>query len=755
VKMWVDQMVEVGLKSKEEGEALKAHNYRKMRGVTVEKLYDQKYEVRMGDKIVRQTDSGIDPLGKEAIEMTETDTRILYNETAKRIARRIDNQLTKLEWVEFDKNHSDNPYVIIRDNDKLLGKEKRKIPKGWVRDYWYDEGKMKPMYFHPDVALQLMSKGDHMSFQLIRALTNALGINLVRSLAVGTSAAWSVTRGLTMDIGHTFFSGRALDSKSGKWKRVYSPFAPKFLGQIGRDMGSVFYDVFTRGKKTGVYEKNGGVLPFLAMREQAIMGRGVKPPGAWAKAIDGLSYVSKSMEMWNRVAVMERVLRNRARERGISLEDAYKDKELTLEATNAAVERLPYAQGGWLVKSIDKIFGPFISASYNASRTFARGVKENPVDFMARISNIAVPTVGATIAALMYAQEVVRDTPSYEYASGVVLPFFPDSLNFIDEDGNKRYVNVKIPLDPNIATIYNIFRGLTHKMLYEAGMTEIEPDYDAIIQSITRSLPVDTPVSPTPSAWYAYFRNIDTWRGNKVVEHAFDWPRSGQEGMQDPRVSQVAKDVGGATKLSPKRLETAGRQLLPQSNEYVWALGKLYDAAFNDTDPRLRRQHWAITLSKVPGLRNLMSITRPMGARGADRSELREKDLFDRMLRNDELNFKAEGYYWKDVGSESDIDKFIDGFEEKHIRTTLENRRKFIEKAKSLPHRGSWVSMFHTSPEVKAEDFFKIWKTYSVDERDDINKELDDLLDAGYVGKDSRDRFYNVLDSLKNEYFRE
>ena len=760
VKMWIDDMVEVGLKSPEEGELLKAHNYRKIRSVNVQNLYDQKYKVKLGDKLIKQSDSGIDFLGKSPISMIETDTRVLYNETANRIYRRIDNQKSKLSWVEFDTKHVDNPYVIIRENDKILNRPERKVPKGWIRDYWYKDGKMKTMYFHPDVALQVMSKGGHMSYQLTRVLTNVFGINLVRSLAVGTSAAWAITRGLTMDLGHTFFSARIFDpakhEKTGgkrPWKKLYSYHLPVFLGQIGKDMTNTFHDVFTQGPKTGVYMKHGGMMPFLAMRERAIIGRGIKPPNKWDRAMNDLSFVSKSMEMWNRVAVTERALKILAEREGITLEEAWKNDKLVEEAVNVAVERLPYNQGGWLVKETDKVFGPFISASYNANRTFLRAAKENPVDFAARVGNIAVPTVGLTIASILYATEAWRDTPEHEHTRAAVIPFFPDSLNFIDEDGNKRYINLKFPLDPMMATMYNIFRGLTQKMLYETGKTDIEPNYKAIVNSIVSALPADTPLSPTLSAWFAYFKNIEVWRDKKVVPEKFNWPDSGKEGKFDTDVSQIAKDISGKTDLSAPRLEAAAGQLLPTQNEYVWAIGKLYDAAFNDLDPRLRRQHWAITLSKTPGLKNLMSVTVPRAYRTVDRRKIRKEESLEGMLRNDELNFHAEGFYWRGVGSEEKIDEFIGNFEEEHIKVALERKKNFIKDVAELPNRNSWSTMFHTSPEAKAKDYFKIWKASSDSEKMELEEvELEKLFDAGYVSDKSIPRFYDKLIELKSEY---
>jgi hypothetical protein len=753
VKKWVDEMVRVGLKSPEEGELLKQHNYRKLRSIDVEKLYDTEYKkgLKIGDKIIRQTDSGIDTLANRAIKLIEPDWRILYKETANRIFRRVSNQEMKLEWKDFDAAHPDNPFVIFNENDRLASRVLRQRPQGWVTDFWYDNGKRKSMYYHPDVAIQLLATGPHMSYWLTKVMTNVLGVNLTRSMAVSASAFWAISRGITMDMAHTFFSARTFDSAAGKYKRMYSNIAPVYLGQIGSDMAGTFYDVMTRGEKTGIYEKSGGMMPFLAMREQHFLGRGIKPPGEYSKIMDGISFIGQSMEKWNRVAVTERSLKRMAKENGISLEQAWKDKELVMKAVHDAVERMPYRQGGWLTKEVDKLFGPFINASYQAGRTFLRGAKENPVDFWTRMSNIAIPTIGATIAMTAMAPEAKRDIPEWRHSSGPTITPFPDALNFIDEDGNKRWVTLTLPLDPVVCSFYNIFRGMTDKALYEAGVTDIEPDYASIIESITRALPTEAPMSPTVSAYLAYAKNIDIWREKNVVPEAFPYPMSRFEGQQDPNVGQLPKDIAKVTGLSGPRLQAAAQQLGMRNNEFAWALGSLYDKAMSDVDPRMRRQHWIMSASQIPGLKNVLGVTVPRAYRTGERKEMKEYDALESMIRRDKFDAIVEGYYWKGAGDEGDIDEFIGSYEEEHIRKSLEQKRDFVRNTATLPHRTSWSSIFHTTPEYKAKDFYRIWKSErSPEERDALEAEKDALMRAGYVGEESRDRFERVLSELQS-----
>ena len=78
----------------------------------------------------------------------------------------------------------------------------------------------------------------------------------------------------------------------------------------------------------------------------------------------------------------------------------------------------------------------------------------------------------------------------------------------------------------------------------------------------------------------------------------------------------------------------------------------------------------------------------------------------------------------------------------------------FIEDVAELPNRDSWSTMFHTSPEAKAKDYFKIWKASSDSEKAELEEvELEKLFDAGYVSDKSIPRFYDKLDELKDEYY--
>lgn len=759
-KDWVDDMVASGLKSFEEGEALKAHDYRKTRSVDVKHLYDVTYKkgIKVGQKFIKQTDSGVDPLGHGGLTMLEIDERILSAELANRIYRRIANNDAKNAWADLAKRDPENPYVWYKGLTKTVGDHTEKIPmpKGWIRDFRYVNGKKQAIYFHPDVARQIMNTGPEMSYRLREWAGILSGAKATRFVAVGGSAAWATIAGFMLDVTHTYFSPRTL-KLGGKglfpYQKIFSSNPLIFAGQLGRDMADVASDAFHRGPKFRLYAQYGGIIPFLTQRESSFTARGVKLPGRTARILDLMSYHGKSMELWNRMAVMNRELRFRARQLGISLEDAYKIPELVREAVHVSRERMPYAQGGWAVKSADVIF-PFTSAGYTAGKTSWRSLRENPVDAASRISWIMGSMAGLTIAIAMMADDVDRDVPPEVRDRNIVIPLKP--FGFTDpRTGDKRWPYFKIPVDSFIGFFANLGRGLTQKILHEIGLMEREPDYAGIVGSLKKQMPMQSTLPPNLEGFIDYTTNYSLWKDRPISGQVRNWPNSKYEGQEDPKIPQLAKDIGNLTGGSPRRMYESGRAILPYGNEYLWLISNGYEWMFNDTDPKLRQQHWIQSVASIPGVNRLIGITSPRAYRKGPRAEMFEQTETDQMIRNDKVGSMAEAYYWHDVGDEGEIDKYIESFENEDVRTGLKTKANFIRDIKFLPHRDFWNIMFHRPPEDKAEDFFGVWKVESSPkERQDLFNELDTLARVKGSGYNTK-RFKDRLDQLMAQDWEE
>jgi hypothetical protein len=749
-KMWVDDLVEAGLKSAEEGEALKSHNYRKIKDFSLESLFDDKFKKVVGEKKVAATDSGVDPLGRGGLSLVEPNARVVASETANRVYRRCASQEAKNSWQEFAERNPGNPFVWYKGMKDANGKAVKQ-PKGWVRDFRYENGERKAIYFEPATAQQIMSVGPDTSYRFSKVVSHLMAVPAVRFLAVGSSASWALTVGLMMDIAHTFFVPRYWDSKKGKqggFRRPYSWMPHAFAWQLGKHMSKTAGDAALRGPKYKTYIKHGGSMPFLTQRKSHFTSEGVKLPGKTEKVLDAMSYIGKSVELWNRISVMDRMMEIRARERGITIEEAYKNKDLCYEAAGVARERMPYGQGGWLTKACDTLFFPFTSAGYVGLRTLLRAPTEMPGDFLLRFTSLGIGAAGITMASWLNAPHVKKGIPDYVNHRNITIPLFPNWLSFKDNEGNDRYFYLKVPVDPGTALFYNLAKGLTEKLMYEKGMIDHEPDYRQITGTLKKLSPIQGGLPPNLEAFYGYITNHSVWKDRSMFAdlggRSFDWPDSQHEGVNDPNVSAIAKDVGKVTKLSPKRLHEASRSVMPSGNEYIYAMGKAYEIALGDVDPRAATQHFAMTLSEIPGIKRIIGITVPRAHRTQPRDDLKDEQDVVQFLRNSNLDTVAENYYWWGVGSLMDAEKMIANQKEKSLRISMRKKVKFIRDIKSLGHRTSWSSMFNATPEVKGADFYDMYQTASDEERVALRREMDTLGRLGYTSR----RFWKEYERL-------
>ncbi len=303
----VDDLVKEGIKTVEEGEALKAHDFTKFKSLTIESLFDSRYKIRLGNDTIKVTSSGIESLGSGSHNILEMDARATLSEFTGRSYGIIANNEALRAWKGLAEKNPDN--IIVSDKHK----------SGWSPIPFFDGGKRKNLYFHPDVSKYLMNRSHDVSKRFSQICQWSMLSPVTRSLAIGLSPVWSTFAGLPMDVVHTLFSARTYDPIVGKYKAIYNAFDPIYPLRLGVDMKRTLVDVYTRGELFKDYMRYGGSMPFLAMRQSRYM-KGTHSPSEWAKLLDLVSYHGRSMELWVRVATADRVIRNRAKELNITHE---------------------------------------------------------------------------------------------------------------------------------------------------------------------------------------------------------------------------------------------------------------------------------------------------------------------------------------------------------------------------------------------------------------------------------------------------
>ena len=737
----VDDLVGAGIKSHEEGVLLKSHDFRKFKTMSIKKLYDFNYTLQLRGETIKVSNSGVLELGAGSTKIIEPDSRVVLSEQMARAYGSIAHQAAALEWKGLADRHPDNGFVST------------KRQAGWGPIPYVADGVRKNIYFHPDVIKYLVTRSRDISPRLAMVIRNLTMAPVTRSLAVGLSPIWSTFAGLPMDVMHSLWAARTwevgakgtkprakypfYETREGKFKKVYSPFAGVDALQIGLDMKRTLGDVYSRGPLTTNLMKHGLVMNFLTQRQNRYM-KGVKPPGDWAKMMDLLSYHGLSMELWTRVATADRVIRRDAKKLGITYGQALKNNDIMYRAAHAGRDRMDYNQGGWFVKALDQSGMIFLNAAVLGTRTFWRQAVDNPVDFAFKTAQIGTAAAGITAAAWSLYPETMKDMSDKVNRRDVTWPIAPNWLRVKDNDGDDVSFYFKLRMDPNAAFMYRIFEGLTRTYMYDQGLIKEEPDYRELTKSLKQLGPVDVKLPPGIQAWVDYTTNYSWWKDRQMYTQmggrTLDWPKSQYEGLFDEDIPQMAKDIAEVTKVSPTRLAGAISNIIPRNNEFVWLTGSAYEQAFSDLPEEVRRQHWLITLAETPGFNKVIGMTRHGRGRWKVKSDIENEVELERMVRNGKFDMLATQNAWYGVKNQKELSEFMKE-QDFDVYKDMTDTFKFIKDpiVKTLPHRDFWLSMKHSSIEGRAKTWVELLERSSEAEKKQLINELSQVMIVGGV----------------------
>lgn len=786
----VDDLVEAGLKSPKEGEALKSHDFRKFKSIRVEKLYDFDYQMEMKGETLKLTNSGVESLGRGSAKMIEPDARVPLAEMFSRVYGSIAGQKSKMEWKAFAERNPDNGIVKLAGEKNIpegwrkvgdvgekklyvdpeyvksvfpdakrmnreVKKELRELyekdpknemfsliepssTKGWSPMAFKEGGKTKYMYFHPDAAKYLVTKQKDTSHRFSTLIRGAMLAPITRGLAVGLSPSWATFVGLPMDVVHSLMTSRKWNPEKGKFDLVYSPFMPKASLEIGLDILRVSNDVIHRGPFTQKLFEHGLVMNFLTTRESRYM-KGARPPGDFAKFLDVMSYHGLSMELLVRAATADRMIRKMAKEQGLTFEQTLNNKDIMYEAVHTARDRMDYNQGGWFTKAMDQTGFIFTNAAVLGTRTYWRQAIDNPVDFAFRTGQIMVGAAGiATTAALLYPEEW-KNIPKEGNEKNVVFPLFPNWLKATDRFGDEVSFYAKLRVDPGAAFAYKVGTALTETYLYDQGLTDTEPDYAKLVKGLKELGPTNLSLPPHAQMWFDYFTNYSWWKGRQMYTEmsgkTLPWPKSEFEGKYDDRVSATAKKVGEVTGLSPRRLDDSIGNVLPQNNEFVYLMGGFMEQALNDMPEGMREDHWLISLAQMPGFNRVIGITRyDKGRRDIIQRESDEEE-FKTMVRNAEFDRDLEWFAIHGVKDESEIMQSILKQDERYQDGMLK-KFDFAKNPiyRTLEHRGSWLKFMNAANvEAKAKSWIKMYDQATGEEKAQLMSEWAKVYELGII----------------------
>ena len=729
MKRPLKDMLDKELITEKEYNDLVSHKYRRIKLVDI---FDRRYGAKIGKRKRIIYDSGIETLAKgRKTDIYEKSSEVMALEVFNRAYGRILNNEANRALLDVARNDPKNPFVRVRAKGQG-------VPSGWQRFFVYEKGERKSIFLSPEMSKEWILRNPEISYKSSQYLRWFSGSPVLRTFATGINWGFALAN-LPRDVMHVFFAARMFDGKG--WKSVYSPQLPIFLPQIGMDLARTFTDAATRGPRYQKYIEEGGGMEFLVHQGRPF-ARGRRLEGPADKIMDFMGYFGETSEIMTRLAVRERVIRRRAREQDLTMEEARKNKDITREATFAARDYMDFGQGGGITKAADNAM-PYLNAAVQGTRGLWRTAVDNPALFSYKIAQIGAATTLLYAAMRNHAPKTAESLEgSIAMQNNLCIPL-GDGFSFEDEKGQTRYIYFKIPLDPSQKFFKTFFEGAYDKY---AGH---EVDVERITNNLLEQSPVGTSnLPPTLSGTLGYMYNKDFWLNEdlwKKTDRPFDWPASKEEYI--PGVTPEAfVDLGKPTGISPERAQYAVEELTTSGTLWSYLMGKGYDALFADVPKEKREQHIAMVLSEVPVAKRFIGVTNPYSKHATGIDEAAEKVTIDHWKQRRELDRLTEGYLFEKSVERKEVFKYIRSFKEPRVRDRLQDRFDFQYAVRSLPERSFWLRLQHLDPEVRAERYYAREQAASPEERKRLARERATI---GAAGGFFSDTFWDELNKLR------
>lgn len=701
----VKDAYEEGLITEQEMKNLTSHNYRKIKLV---EIFDNKEEIKLGSKTLTVYDSGIERLKKgEYTDIYEPDSNIVALETFNTLYSRIFKNRANRELYDLALEDENNPFVRIKISRGT------KIPEPF-RHYTakvFIDGKPKTLFLHDSIGSEWITSNAQTTYKYGQFVRYATGAPLVKTFATGVNQTFAF-RNLPRDAFFLWFTSRVRRGEPskvfGKYQSVFSPTLPVAAYQLLRQYKNVVKDTALRRGRLDDYIDDGGGMELLTPQGRMLFhGKHLEPASEAFYKFGG--YLGTTSELMSRLAIREKVIEARAKEKGISIEEARKDKGIRNEATFAARDYMDFSQGGDIIKAVDNGI-PYINAAIVAMRSFLRTFKDQPVVATYKIAQFAMLVSGLYIGNQALHPDTMKDLKGDRRTQGNLIFPLGDMFGFKDSMNETRYPFLMFPISQDMKFFKTLFEGGVDLMTGE------DIDVDRIVQTLIDFAPADvTTLPPTISGALGYVMNKNFWLGKDIVPRAYDYKGpewltgkggSGEEWNKD--TPQAAIDIGKATGMSPERLRYLMGQLITNDNLYAQILGKAYQEAFGQLPQRDREFILAEALSKTPVIKAFFGITNPYTKFASSMEQARDKAELDNFIESRMLDILAEAYLYDKTVDRIEVNDYIYSFKDKNTRERLKDDFKFQENIQGLPNHLFWLGLKRiSSVEERAKEYIK------------------------------------------------
>jgi len=607
---------------------------------------------------------------------------------------------------------------MIRENPKngiaIEVKAGEKPPVGYSPISYFEKGKKKEFYLENSLANEWVLADPAATNSLANFIGWASGTKMLKAMATGYNPEFAITN-MLRDIPYMWMT-----------TTEYSPHLPKFALQLGRDLTSTAKDAFSRSGRYRDYVMEGGGMEFLT--HQGGLGKFYKPTGKVTNALEAFKEVAKyageTSEVWVRLALRERALRN---------------GKSPLKATYEARNYLDFAQGGSWIKALDTA-SPYLNASTQATRGLLRAPGKDPKAFATKTA-----WIGATASSLWFANNAVNPEAYEEIDERIrndnwiiTTPFF-----YKDERGNKRYMYYRLPKDQG----QRVIASSTDALLDYTYNNKVPSDQVLKgLKDLASVIPVDDPLPPLLDAYLGYTHNVDFFRSKPIFD---DKGRPVEPSAEFNRnTGQAFVDFGEATDMSPARTEYAVKQFTTNRNIWTDLVGGGYKMLTEGQDEEATEEFTREMLNKIPGARRFISFTNPYKRDKDLKRTIVEQNTKDKVRR--EFGDNIWQQFRAGEMTKSEVRKAIaESNYSSEDKGKILKRFIFSAQTRNVRNPGFFYDGKDLNPVSRADYFFRKYEKANKEERKILVKEMNSV--QGFTSK----KFIQRWNTLTKQYLEQ
>lgn len=660
-----------------------------------------------GGKKITVWDSGIKALDEGSYRMLENNSRQLLSQVVNRTQARIFRNEANRALYELAKQLPDNKVVSLAKVKEVTKKGKTvyaKTPAGYEKFGVMIDGQYREMNMPSGLAREWISQDPAISSQMANIIGWVSGAKILRPMATGINPEFALTN-LPRDIAHawitTYEYSPHLPVAVVQMAREYGKVLPETLGfhpikgakafLTGKDYKTVWQDTFNRSGAWQDYINEGGGMSFLT-HQGRITKKGI---GKLSSFQNVLGYLGESSEIWTRLALRSRALRN---------------GKPPHEATWIARNYIDFSQGGWLTKGTNTGV-PYLNAGVQGTRGIVRAAKEKPGTFVYKVAEVGALATGIYLAN-KHTNPECWDAVSPHDKSGYFIITTP--LTYTDEEGNTRHLYFRIAKDQGQRLIASLFENMMAKSLGE------EIDVDQITeaaQDLISIMPTDL-LPPTMDAMLGYFANKDFWRNEDIWKGPEIIPSEEYRAYTHPAFVKL----GELTGMSPERARYALQQYFTYGNIYTSLVGGGFRQILDKLPEDVKEQTTQDMLRQAPFLRRVLRATDPYTqyAKQVQETKLEESTRVYKQIRT--LDALSEQFYADQI-PQKQVQRFISK-QPWQDRARLLERHRDYGRLHEIPDKRWWLNLMGMTPEPRATVYWLRWQQANNAERKQLDRQM-------------------------------